>query len=95
MSMNTSGSVVLKALTSRERPYIVYDFGGVLGRPLDPFVLGSHNFHGHSSWLVCFFKVALTTKSLNPNPKFLCKAWEIVILANLTFKLEPSTTCYI
>ena len=35
----------------------LHDFGGVLGRPLDTFLLGSHT-HGHGSWLVC--EVAFT-----------------------------------
>ena len=40
----------------------LHDVGGVVGRPLDTFLLGSHKFHGHGSWLMC--EVALSVSIL-------------------------------
>ena len=41
----------------------LHDFGSILGRPLDAFFLGSHNFMVTALWLVC--EVALIISVVN------------------------------
>ena len=41
----------------------LYDFAGVLGRPLDA-LLGLSQFHGHNSWLVCEVALSMSQQEM-------------------------------